>query len=343
MQIVEENLRDHEGEIKLIPENLEDLWHLRFIIEKGDVVFSLTKRASHSDDKLRGDKELITVRIGVEVEKVEFHRFANRLRITGRIVGGVEEAGFHTLNIVVGRELSIRKRWKDEQLKRLKKAVESSKRPEVVILTIEEGEAIAGALREWGIEEIFEKRQSYGKDYGGTRNEFFEELFEALKNTSFRYLVIAGPGFTKKDFYEFLRQKNLDLTRRTVIVDTSSIGRRGFIEVLKRRAIDRIIGEIRLAEEAEVVERLLEGIAKNERVAYGLEEVRRAKEYGAIEVLLVSDDFLLTEREKWDIDSFMEDVQKTGGRVLILSSEFEPGEIVSRLGGICAILRFEVR
>jgi protein pelota len=343
VQIVEENLRDHEGEIKLIPENLEDLWHLRFIIEKGDVVFSLTKRASHSDDKLRGDKELITVRIGVEVEKVEFHRFANRLRITGRIVGGVEEAGFHTLNIVVGRELSIRKRWKDEQLKRLRKAVESSKRPEVVILTIEEGEAIAGALREWGIEEIFEKRQSYGKDYGGTRSEFFEELFEALKNTSFRYLVIAGPGFTKKDFYEFLRQKNLDLTRRTVIVDTSSIGRRGFIEVLKRRAIDRIIGEIRLAEEAEVVERLLEGIAKNEKVAYGLEEVRRAKEYGAIEVLLVSDDFLLTEREKWDIDSFMEDVQKTGGRVLILSSEFEPGEIVSRLGGICAILRFEVR
>ncbi|MEM4945065.1 MAG: mRNA surveillance protein Pelota, partial [Archaeoglobaceae archaeon] len=94
MQVLEENLKNNEGEIKLIPENLDDLWHLKFIIEKGDIVFSLTKRATHSDDKLRGDKELVTVRIGVEVEKVEFHRFANRLRVMGRIVAGVEEAGF---------------------------------------------------------------------------------------------------------------------------------------------------------------------------------------------------------------------------------------------------------
>lgn len=336
-------MRDYEGEIKLIPENLEDLWHLKFIIEKGDLVFSVTKRASHSDDKLRGDKELITVRLGIEVEKVEFHRFANRLRITGKIVSNAEESGFHTLNVVVGRELSIIKKWKEEQLKRLKKAVEISKRPEVVILTIEEGEAIAGALREWGIEEIFEKRFSYAKNYGGTRNEFFEELFETLNRVNFRYLVIAGPGFTKKDFYEFLRQKDSEMAKKSVIVDTSSIGRRGFIEVLKRRTIDKIIGEIRLAEEAEVVDKLLEGIAKNEKVAYGLGEVKKAKEYGAIEILLVSDDFLLNEREKWRIDDFMEEVEKMGGRVLILSSEFEPGEVVSKLGGICAILRFEVK
>lgn len=342
MQIIEENLRDHEGEIKLIPENLEDLWHLKFIIEKGDVVFSLTKRATQSDDKLRGDKELITVRIGVEVERVEFHRFANRLRVTGRIVAGVEEAGYHTLNIVVGRELTIVKRWREEQLKRLKKAVESSKRPEVVILTVEEGEAIAGALREWGIEEIFEKRHSYAKDYGGARVEFFEELYEAIKNLNFRFLVVAGPGFTKKDFYDFIKQKDGEMVKKAILVDTSTIGKRGFVEVLKRRTVEKLVGEIRLAEEAEVVERLLEGIAKGKKVAYGLEEVKKAKEYGAIEILLVSDDFLLSEREKWDIDTFMEEVERMGGRVLILSSEFEPGEIVSKLGGVCAILRFEV-
>lgn len=314
MQIIEENLRDHEGEIKLIPENLEDLWHLKFIIEKGDVVFSLTKRATQSDDKLRGDKELVTVRIGVEVERVEFHRFANRLRVTGRIVAGVEEAGYHTLNIVVGRELTIVKRWREEQLKRLKKAVESSKRPEVVILTVEEGEAIAGALREWGIEEIFEKRHSYAKDYGGARVEFFEELYEAIKNLNFRFLVVAGPGFTKKDFYDFIKQKDGEMVKKAILVDTSTIGKRGFVEVLKRRTVEKLVGEIRLAEEAEVVERLLEGIAKGKKVAYGLEEVKKAKEYGAIEILLVSDDFLLSEREKWDIDTFMEEVERMGGR-----------------------------
>ncbi|MFN3384047.1 MAG: mRNA surveillance protein pelota [Archaeoglobaceae archaeon] len=342
MQIIEENLRGDEGEIKLVPETLEDLWHLKFIIEKGDVVFSITKRAMQSDDKLRSDKELVVVRIGIEVERVEFHKFANRLRIMGKIIAGIEASGFHTLNVTVGKELSIVKKWKKEQMARLRKAVEQSKRPEVVILTIEEGEAIAGVLREWGVEEIFEERKSYSKDYDGTREEFFAHVLEKLKNLSFRFLVIAGPGFAKRDFYEFISTRAPDWVEKAIVVDTSSIGTRGFVEVVRRRAIDKLVGEIRLAEEAELVERLLEGIAKGEKVAYGVENVRKAKEYGAIETLLVSDDYLLGERENWDIDGFMEEVREMGGRVVILSSEFEPGEIVSKLGGICAILRFEI-
>lgn len=342
MQIIEENLRGDAGEIKLVPETLEDLWHLKFIIEKGDIVFSVTKRATQSDDKLRSDKELVVVRIGIEVERVEFHKFANRLRIVGKIIAGIEASGFHTLNVTVGKELSIVKKWKKEQMARLRKAVEQSKRPEVVILTIEEGEAIAGVLREWGVEEIFEERKSYSKDYDGTREEFFAHVLEKLKNLSFRFLVIAGPGFAKKDFHNFIASKSPELAEKAMVVDTSSIGTRGFVEVVRRRAIDKLVGEIRLAEEAELVEKLLEGISKGEKVAYGIENVRTAKEYGAIETLLVSDDYLLRERENWDIDGFMEEVREMGGKVVILSSEFEPGEIVSKLGGICAILRFEI-
>ncbi|MEM1579278.1 MAG: mRNA surveillance protein pelota [Archaeoglobaceae archaeon] len=342
MQIVEEKLHGNEGEIRLIPETLEDLWHLKFLIEKGDKVFSMTKRATQSDDKLRSDKEFVVTRIGIEVEKVEFHRFSNRLRIIGKIFAGIEASGYHTINITTGKELSIIKQWKEEQLKRLKKAVESSKRPEVIILTIEEGEAVAGVLRDWGIEEVFDETKSYSKDYGNRREEFFAEILAKLKNLEFRYLILAGPGFIKRDFQEFLKQRDSEIAARTIVVDTASIGRRGFIEVLRRKAIDKIVGEVRLAEEAELVEKLLEGIAKDKKVAYGIEAVRKAKEFGAIDILLVSDDFLLKEREKWDIDSFMEEVEKMGGKVQILSSEFEPGEIVSKLGGICAILRFEV-
>ncbi len=146
MIVVEEDFKGRKGEVKLVPENLEDLWHLKYIIEPGDVVFSWTKRVRESSDKLRSDKEKITVRLGVEVERVEFHKFANRLRIMGKIVAGVEDSGYHTLNITVGKELSlIKEYWKDEQLKRLKEALK--KRPEVVIVTIEEGEAVVASSR----------------------------------------------------------------------------------------------------------------------------------------------------------------------------------------------------
>jgi len=342
LQIVEENLRDGEGEIKLIPETLDDLWHLKYVIEKGDVVFALTKRVSQSNDKLRSDKEMVTVRLGVEVEKVEFHRFANRLRITGKIVAGIDESGYHTINVMVGKEVSIVKRWKEEQLKRIRYAVEASKRPEILILTIEEGEVIAGIVRQWGVEEVFEVRSGYRKDSGDGRRAFFAEVAAKLENAEFKYLVIAGPGFAKKDFYDFLKEKHPEIAKRAIIVDASSIGTRGFVEVLKRRVMDRIVGEVRLAEEAEYVDRLLEGIAKGEKVAYGLDEVKRAFTYGAIDVLLIADEYLLRERERWDIDEFMKDVESAGGRIVILSTEFEPGKRLMSLGGIAALLRFNI-
>lgn len=335
-------MRGNEGEIKLIPENLDDLWHLKYIIEKGDFVFALTKRVSQSNDKLRSDKEMVTVRLGIEVEKVEFHRFANRLRISGKIVAGVEESGHHTLNVTIGKEISIIKKWKGEQLDRIRKAVEDSKRPEVVILTIEEGYAVAGVLRQWGVEEIFEERTGYGKGMGDMRKEFFGGVAKKLEELNFRYLIIAGPGFAKNDFHHFLKERYPELAKKAIVVDTSSTGTRGFIEVLKRRVIDRIIGEIRLAEEAEYIDRLLEGISKGEKVAYGLDEVKEAHGYRAIDVLLIADEFLLDQREKWDVDNLMREIEDSGGKIVIFSTEFEPGKRLMSLGGIAALLRFSI-
>lgn len=340
MQVVEENLKDYKGEMKLIPETLDDLWHLKFIIEKGDIVFAVTKRVSHSEDKIRSDKELVTVRLGIEVEKVEFHKFANRLRVTGRIVAGIEYAGYHTLNISVGKEVSIFKNfWKKEQLERIRYA--TIKKPEVLILTIEEGEAIAGALRDWSVEEVFDVVFSYSKKHDN-RKEFFGEVLSKLESTNFRYLIIAGPGFTKKDFFDFLKERNSEIASKAILVDTSSIGIRGFTEVLRRRVLNKIVGEVRLAEEAEYVEELMERIVKGDRVAYGIEEVKKAKNFGAIETLLILDDFLIEEREKWDIDGFLKEIEDLGGKIVIMSCEFEPGKRLQGLGGIAAFLRFNI-
>ncbi len=345
MKLIEERLKESrgrvEGELKLVPESLDDLWHLKYVIEPGDIVYSLSKRVCESSDKLRSDKEMVTVRIGVEVERVEFHKFANRLRISGKIVGGIEDSGYHTLNIGVGKELSIIKEWKKEQLDRIRNAVKASSQPEIVIVTIEEGDAIIGVLRQWGVEEVASIRKSYGKE-SSSRIEFFSEVLSALKNMEFRYLVVAGPGFAKEDFLKFLKERDPEIAKKCILVNCSTIGVRGFVEVLRRGVISRIAKDVRIIEEAEYMERLLEGIAKEEKVAYGLEEVKKACEYGAIEVLLVADEFLREEREKWDVDSLLERVEEMGGKVVIMSTEFEPGKRLMALGGIGALLRFDI-
>ncbi len=343
MKVLEERLKGNEGEIKLVPESIEDLWHLKYIIQPGDVVFALTKRASESSDKLRSDKQMVTVRLGIAVEKIEFHKFANRLRISGRIVAGVEDSGHHTINITEGKELSIvKEKWAKEQLERIRSAVESSSRPEVLIVTVEEGEAVVGILRQWGVDEVAVVKGSYGKDRGNSRREFFGDVYSVLKNYEFQYLIIAGPGFAKNDFHEFLKEKNGEMAEKAILADTSSIGVRGFIEVLKRGVVDRIAGELRIKRDAEYMDILLEKIARDGRAVYGIDEVKKAVEYGAIETLLVADEFLREEREKWDIDRFLRDAENLGARVIIMSAEFEPGRQLMALGGIAGLLRFRI-
>ena len=62
----------------------------------------------------------------------------------------------------------------------------------------------------------------------------------------------------------------------------------------------------------------------------------------AVETLLITDELLRTERESDSIDSFLKSVEHSQGRIVVFSTEFEPGRKLDSLGGIAALLRFKV-
>ena len=207
MRVTNRSLKGREGEISVTVETLDDLWHLKYIIEKGDLVFALTKRkADTSNDKIRPEKvEKVKVRLGIRVEEMEFHKFANRLRIHGMIEHGMDVSSYHTLNVEIGTNLSIiKEHWKNDQLQRIQDAEEASKRPKVVMVAVEEGDADIGFVHHYGIEIYSHIRQSSGKRETGLRNEFFREIVEQLRHAvpEDASIVICGPGFTKDDFLE---------------------------------------------------------------------------------------------------------------------------------------------
>ncbi|MFZ3059171.1 MAG: mRNA surveillance protein pelota [Candidatus Methanoperedens sp.] len=346
MKILKKDLRFNEGEISLITESLDDLWHLKYILEPQDIVFAFTKRRIEgATDKLRPEKaDKKTVRLGIQVEKVEFHKFSNRLRVHGIIVEGIDSGAHHTLNIEDGTNLSIIKKWKNDQLERIKEAEIASRRPRVIIATIEEGEACIGMVRQFGVEESSSLRQSLGKGEGNQRNEFFGELAAQLKWAAEKVdaVILAGPGFTKEDFLDFIKARDQELAKKIVLEDTSSIGVSGFQEVLRRGAVDRIMEESRIGREAKLIEELMKEISINGKVAYGMDDVRNAESLGAIETLLITDELLRTEREGNNIDGFLKAVEHSQGRIVVFSTEFEPGKKLESLGGIAGLLRFKV-
>jgi len=344
MRVLKMNLRGDEGEIALLPESLDDLWHLQHLIARGDLVFALTHRKVPAiADKARPEKmERKTVRLGVKVEDIEFHMYSNWLRLHGIIKSGMDVGAYHTLNIEVGTDLSILKyHWRPDLLARIDEAVAESLRPRVVIALVEEGEATIGVLRQFGVQMAAEIRQGSGKGSGeDTRAGFLRNVAEAIDNTARENaeVILAGPGFTKEDLKKVIDSSLPDLAKRIAMDDTSSIGRSGFQEVLRRGAVKSVLESSRIAREAKLIEDLFREIATNGKAAYGIKEVETAQNYGAIEKLLVLDE--LARRGK--VDEIMREVGNARGKVVIFSSEFEPGDRLRSLGGVAALLRFKI-
>ena len=343
MRVLKKNLRGDEGEITLLPESLDDLWHLKHLIERGNLVFALTHRKVASiADKARPEKmEKRPVRLGVSVEDVEFHMYSNWLRLHGVIKSGIDIGSYHTLNIEVGTDLSIIKRWRPDQLQRINEAVAESMRPRVVLALIEEGEATLGVLRQFGVQTVFELRAGSSKGSGeDTRGRFLKEFAEEISRTagSDAQVIVAGPGFVKEDLKKVIDSEYTDLAKRITMDDASSIGMSGFQEVLRRGAVGRVLEDSRVAQETKLIEDLFREIAKDGKAAYGLKEVRSAVNYGAVEHLLVLDE-LARRRE---MDQLMRDVSNARGKVVVFSSEFEPGDRLRSLGGVAALLRFKI-
>ncbi|WP_297515836.1 mRNA surveillance protein pelota [Thermococcus sp.] len=357
MQILEE--KPKEGIVKVKAETLDDLWHLYHVIDPGDIVYAKTlRKQAQRTDSLRAEKvEVIPVYLGVKAEKINFHRFANQVRVTGPIVYASREdvplGKYHTITIEEGTVVTIQKpRWKEHHIERLREAIEASKRAKVMIVVIDDGEADIALVREYGVEMVASIRRNlggkrYNTDRESEEKKFFHDLAktmaELMEREKIEKAIVAGPGFVKEDFHKFLRENYPELAKKVVIEDTSVTGRTGIYEVIKRGTVDRVYHENRVAKEVQLVEKVLENIARNTGLAtYGLREVEEAVNYGAVETLLVLDELLKSDL-RGKVEELMDAVRYSRGEVVIVSSEHEGGEKLKALGGLAALLRFRVK
>ena len=348
--------RGEEGRerITLVPENVDDLWHLSHVLESGDRVSGdTTRRIQRNDENLRdtgGQREHLFVTIAVS--DVEFARFANRLRVGGEIIecSREDELGHHhTLNVEEHDELTIEKQFKPDQIDRIETAEEAAENADVAIATVEEGAAHIHTVAQYGTDERFSFSAPTGKgEYARPRSELFSELGDALARMDVDAIILAGPGFTKQDARDHIEEAHPAVVETITMVDTAAVGDRGVHEVLKRGAVDEVQTQTRISTEAELIDDLMEQIATGEKVAYGIEAVAEAAEFGAVEQLLILDDRLRKERQgdgDWELDvnDVIQSVERQGGEVTVFSGEFDPGRQLRNLGGIAALLRYRLQ
>jgi protein pelota len=349
MKVIHQDARNEELKVKV--DSLDDLWHLFQIIEKGDHVKMLTFRRIEltADESARAERaEKKRMLLTLTAETVEFHEFANRLRVTGAIVEGPQDHGaFHTFNVEENDEITIVKPagWKEHQLMRVKEAVTSAKRPSVVFLAMEDGEATLAVMRQYGVREVNSlSGRVGGKQHPGREAEkekFFLELLQWVRDLKSPEtpLILIGPGFAKEEFMKFGKEKEPALFSEAIIENTGHAGMTGVQESIKRGVVARVQKENRVALETQLVEKLLEAISVAGPAAYGETETRIALQAGAVETLLISDKFVREHQG----EGLMLLAKQSGADVKIISSEHESGRKFGSLGGCGAFLRYKLQ
>jgi protein pelota len=355
LKILEMNLK--KGFVKVVPETFDDLWHLYNIIYKGDEVYAYTSREIKQDEKYsRGKRgERVSVFMGVKVEKVAWDKLLGRLRVHGIICHAPEiipTGAHHTLNIALNSPVTIvKEEWASHQLERLETAVKASEKPIIIVTIDDEGFAIA-TTTQYGVEVKSEERTRLpgkleAEKRGTAIKEFFQNALNNLRqiwSETRNPIVIIGVGFIKNDFAKLLEKEAPEIAKSVVDVKSvNNTGAAGIYEAIRSGILAKTMKHMRITEETEVIEEILKRLGKGERtVVYGMDEVRKASEYGAVEILVLADKKLreAEDEERLSMEQLMKNIEQRGGKVMVVSTEHEAGAKLTALGGVAALLRF---
>lgn len=176
-------------------------------------------------------------------------------------------------------------------------------------------------LRELAAKEFYKKIAEYAKE-------------KFLGMQELKGILVGGPGPTKYEFVDYLAT---ELRRKILAIkDLSYTGEFGLNELVERS--QDVLAAEELAEERKVMMRFFDLLGKKPgQVSYGLENVETDLKNGVVELLLLS--------EKLDdktIDRMSGLADEKGSKVMLISIDTREGAQLKEIGGIAAILRYEV-
>ena len=319
---------------KITPENLDDLWVLSNIIQKGDVVTARTMRSI--EIKREGFMEKVgkkPVVLTIEVDRIEF---SGKLRLIGKIIEAPEdvEKGFHTIEVEPDTFLTVKREWKKWEIDKIKSY--AKKAESVLVCILDEREADFYVLKDREEHLFHISSPGGGKMFEIKKPEFYGNVLSNLKDKQdvSKKIILAGPGFAKEEVMKLIKENEKNLAPKIILDSVSHTGEVGLQELLKRGTIRKITKFNRLEEEIEAVENILIEIAREGKATYG-KNVENAIDAGAVELLLISD------TKVREFENLMDKAEKISAQIMIISSKHQSGQKLLGLGGIAALLRYK--
>ena len=340
------------GSCSLTIESAEDLWTLRRLIARGDVLVTKSSRVVKREDEYsRPDKgERVRVTIALTVEEVHLDSSIERLRVRGTITESSDEsvnkAGTHSVTLSPGHSLTLRKeRWGQLETALVRSKGPSSTR--YVLVAIDRRDAGIGTLTGSHLSVL----TTVESGLGGKMNEeqspkpYLAKVSGIVAQACREgdEVVAAGPGNTKNALANALAQ---ELKGRPVrVLDGFDLtGSDGVRSLVKSPAFQELARGSALVEMQRLVDEVVKRVSSGDRkVAYTLPRVKEAADAGAVEACAVSDDVFSAGVDEDALVETLNAIEAKRGSVHLADSSLEFGKQISAFGGIVALLRYPLR
>ena len=357
------------GEVRITAEELEDLWHVYNLVYVGDIVTALAVRKVQHESKTGSvDSQRVKLNLAISVEKIDFDPAGEEVRLSGLVRNeceGVRLGSRHTLTLECHRQFVLRKEeWDSVSLARLKDAAaDPDTRADLWAILMREGFAqlchvtggmtIVKAKLEAHIPTKGDPRVLLGAKT--TRQKWFEQLLSAvMRHVNFNHLrcmVLAGPGFTKDSFWEWMvataakrEMRVLNQSKpKWIVTHASSAYKHALKELFRDPAIAARVADTRAGGEVAALSEFLQTMSKSpDSVTYGLRHVQAAMEQQAISKLLLVDSLFRSQnvQRRAEYVALSDGCKDAGAKVLIFSDQHPSGVQLTQMSGVAAILRF---
>lgn len=362
-------LPDQPGEVKLRPEELEDLWSAYNLIAVGDTVGALTFRKVQKESSIGSvDSQRVKMMLSVRVVAIDFDPEGGELRLGGKTqteAEGVRLGSHHTLTLELHRNFTLQKEcWDSLYVGKLQEATAGpAETADVAAVLMQHGLAnvalISGgmSLTRAKIEGNIPKKGSAAVMAGAkkARDKWFDNVLQAILThidfDKIKVVILAGPGFVKDDFQNWMfaeaQRRDLKMLSKSrskwVVCHSSHAYKHALNEVLVDPTVTSRVADTKAAGEVVILKEFMSRLAdQQDRVTYGFRHVWAAQEQGAIERLLISDNLLRVQHvaKRKQYVELVEAARGTGAKVHIFSSLHVSGEQLANLGGVAASLRF---
>jgi protein pelota len=350
------------GHMTLKMEENDDMWHLYNIISKGDAIKATTLRKVKEESKTGSvvtTKKKLT--LFLKITKIDYEPETPSLRISGVSASEnkyMQLGQHHTMDIDLHVSFSIYKRkWDELHHERLDMACNPDVTCEVAAIVMEPGLAHVclvtntSAIVKARVEAHIPRKLKGVSGHDKAIEKFFEKLIlsitQHLNFDTVKSLLIASPGFTKDQFFEYLQShKPAWFSQEKVILAHASSGEKiALTDTLADPLVKQQLSTAKFTQDMDSIEEFFLVLSKEpNRAVYCLKDVETSARQQAVQSLFISDSTLrkhkVSDREK--IIEIIKSVKQNGGTVSTLSSIHVAGERLNQLSGIAALLRFPI-